>query len=269
MKQIKDHCERKDAKNLMVVSGEPGMGKSSLMAYAAHEFIKKRHKEKTFVFVHSVDTCPESNRLDKMLLRLHENICEFLNIENSLTSDEDLKSGHVSQMENLARSHPHVMFQIFVDAVNQLHEGMQAWSMWWLPSDKCPRNIRFVISTLLKENNTYANTIYRIPDAVIVQVETMTEEECVELVSGTLKKYNKKLTVDESNSFLGNQMSLLTGKNRTPLYLHAACEAIRTEGIYEEMTPFIRKLPPTVSGLFKFLLEKWSEDYGEDIWSVS
>ena len=104
--QIKEHCESKDNNTVMVVSGEPGIGKTSIIliedfpmpgstdTYAAHECIRKRDSENTFVFVHGVDTCPESNRLDKMLLRVHVNLCEFLNVENRLTSDEDLKMKH-------------------------------------------------------------------------------------------------------------------------------------------------------------------------------
>ena len=170
----------------------------------------------------------------------------------------------MAQLEEIATNHPEQLFVVFVDAVNQFHDEMQAWKMWWLPSAHAPNNLRFIISTLTKEHGTYDNARKQCPHAEIVDVEDMTIDEGEQMVSSYLARFNKKLTTNNDDTFLENQMSLLLSKNTSPLYLSAACETLRTQGVYEEMTPFIRKLPPTIPELFRFLLTKWSADYGED-----
>ena len=52
------------------------------------------------------------------------------------------------------------------------------------------------------------------------------------------------------------------------LYLSAACEALRTEGVYEKMTPYIVQLPGEIQDLFDFLLESWSKTYGKEFISL-
>lgn len=52
----------------------------------------------------------------------------------------------------------------------------------------------------------------------------MAGDERVELVVESLAKYHKKLTMDDSDSFLGNQMQLLMTKERAAL----AAPTIRT-----------------------------------------
>ena len=58
-------------------------------------------------------------------------------------------------------------------------------------------------------------------------------------------------------------MEKLLSKSQSPLYLIAACEAMRKFGIFEEVTKYIDSLPNTITELFDFLLDEWSEDYGK------
>ena len=50
--------------------------------------------------------------------------------------------------------------------------------------------------------------------------------------------------------------------SQTPLYLIAACEALRKYGIFELVTQYLKDLPNTVESLFSFLLRDWSEEHG-------
>ena len=261
--KISSHCTNTQLNNnVMVVKGLPGCGKSSLMAKVAATLVNDQRNGDNMVFVHAVGSCPQSNDLEEMLIRLHSNIDFFVkNDEDKAISASDLRGKHVDRMIETAKEHPNKMFIIVVDAVNQFHETMQAWKMWWVPGD-APNNLRIVISTLPDENNTFDNAVKRCPAAEVVEVGAMTDEEGRQMVSAILARFNKSLCTDKTDR-LGDQMSLLLEKNLSPLYLSAATNVLRTEGVYEKMTEFIKYLPSTVQELFRFLLNSWSKDYGE------
>ena len=65
------HCSTIKSPHSLILHGEPGCGKSGLLAKVAvlvMEDVKKAHH---FLFIHAVDTCPGSNILEgKMKGRL-------------------------------------------------------------------------------------------------------------------------------------------------------------------------------------------------------
>ena len=278
-----DHCKLMVEPNLMVVVGEPGCGKSALVSYVAERCMSNLRQDKNnFLFVHGVDTCPQSNDLENMLMRLHKNMCEYAGDENMIKTTNDLRERHITQLEAIASNNPSKSFVVIVDAVNQLYADMNAWSMWWVPTETSPKNLRILISTLPDENNTYKNIRMSRPAEQIheVKVDVLNKEEAMEMVTKILAKYNKKLTTDDADGFLGNQMELLLEKSTSPLYLAAACEALRTQGVYEHMTKYIRSLPNNIQGgylddgytnyvgLFEFLMNGWEESYGRELISL-
>ena len=58
-------------------------------------------------------------------------------------------------------------------------------------------------------------------------------------------------------------MEKILSKSQSPLYLIAACEALRKFGIFEKVTQYIESLPNTITELFNFLLDEWSLNYGK------
>ena len=109
-----------------------------------------------------------------------------------------------------------VVFRLFifiVDAVNQLYEDLQAWTMWWLPSRDSPPNLRFLISTLNEENGTFENSKLVSPEAAKVEVGPMSNEDLSEMIASVLMVFNKRLTSTD-DPILGNQMKILLSKNK-------------------------------------------------------
>jgi hypothetical protein len=52
----------------------------------------------------------------------------------------------------------------------------------------------------------------------------------------------------------------------SPLYLIAASERLRTFGIFEEMTPYIKNvLPGTIPDLFRHILTETEKIHGEEL----
>merc|ERR1712173_321951 len=61
--------------NVLIVHGEPGRGKSALMAKVSATCLDSLRKERNdFVFVHAADACPGSNDLEAMLRRMQSNV---------------------------------------------------------------------------------------------------------------------------------------------------------------------------------------------------
>ena len=259
------------SQNTLILHGEPGCGKSGLLAAVAVQAMKMQD-DGNFVYVHAVDSCPGSSILEKFLRRLHVNLRAFRRKkgENNVhpippEAVAELKKHHHSFLVETAQKYPQCQIIIIVDAVNQFHDSMRAWDMWWLMQKyhECPKNVRFVLSTLNKENETFQNAKDSCGGtAKTLEVTHMCREDLVEMVEQTLKRYNKKLTTYD-DGLLGNQMDLLLSKSSSPLFLIAAAEALRKFGIFEQVSEYIRSLPTSITELFSFLIDGWVEEYGK------
>ena len=264
-----DHINATDNKCTLILHGEPGCGKSGLLAAVAQSAAEKREKDSNFVFIHAVDSCPGSNLLEKFLRRLHVNLRAFRRSKGEIKvgssppeSLTDLKQEHHSFIEETGAMYPKCQFIFIVDAVNQFNESNRAWDMWWLMRTNCPNNVRFMISTLNEENNTFESAKISCPLAKTLEVTRMSKEDLVEMVSSNLERYNKKLTTYE-DKLLGNQMDIILSKSSSPLFLIAASEALRKFGIFEKVSEYIKSLPNTITELFSFLIDEWTVEYGK------
>uniref|UniRef100_A0A7M5XDG4 Uncharacterized protein n=1 Tax=Clytia hemisphaerica TaxID=252671 RepID=A0A7M5XDG4_9CNID len=265
------HCSTKcgNNANTMILHGEPGCGKSGLLAKVAVLCSKEFQENNNFLFIHAVDTCPGSNVLEGMMRRLQINLRKYrrdmgeTKLSKEFTGNaSELKQQHHEFLIESANQYPKKLFVIIIDAVNQFHSGLGAWDMWWLPPKAAPKNLKFMISTLNQENGTFQNACNVSPDAQRLPIENMSHADLQEMVRATLERFNKKLT-ENQDPILGNQMEKLLSKSQSPLYLIAACEALRKFGIFEKVTQYIESLPNTITDLFSFLLDEWSNDYGK------
>ena len=264
-----EHTRSIEGEHTLILHGEPGCGKSGLLAAVAQRTIDCKGKD-DFVLVHAVDSCPGSNLLEKFLRRLHVNLRTFRRDRGEINiscdppeSITDLRQEHQSFIIDTAQRYPESRFVIIVDAVNQFHNSLGAWEMWWLVRDEGAPNLRFIISTLTEENNTYKNAMISCKHSRSLEVSQMSKEDLIDMVNRTLERYNKKLT-NYDDRLLGNQMEVLLSKSSSPLFLIAACEALRKFGIFEKVSEYISSFPDKITGLFSFLVDEWSGEYGKE-----
>ena len=269
VRETLEHTQSQDAAHTLILHGEPGCGKSGLLAAVAQQVIDQSRTQH-FVFVHAVDSCPGSNLLERFLRRLHVNLRAYRRGrgERDISSQPpdsitDLKQQHHSFIRETGQLYPDSKFVIIVDAVNQFHASLGAWDMWWLLRDEGVGNVRFLISTLTEENNTYQNALISCKHSRSLLVNVMSRDDLVDMVTATLLRYNKKLT-NYDDKLLGNQMQLLLSKSSSPLFLIAACEALRKFGIFERVSEYISSFPDKITDLFSFLIDEWSEEYGKE-----
>lgn len=255
----------------LVVHGKPGCGKSALMAKFCRS-LEDLGGEKAALVTHIVGATSASQSLRGTLSRLCQELQLLAGNKASLPGRTDeLKAFFVKLLKKagaaLAKGRTGRPLVMVLDAVNQLSANDDAHLMGWLPVP-LPPNVRVIVSTLPEENNCLANLRARQPSVQEMEVPLLGDHERVELVELSLARYHKKLTKDDKDSFLGNQMAMLMEKEEagSPLYLIAAVEELRNFAVYEKMSKFLREeLPGTVVTLFNHLLDRLEVDHGREL----
>lgn len=270
LQRMLDYAQGRVAhKGAMVIVGEPGSGKSALMARFCEMYralLQQQGESKTILISHLVGATEDSELVAKLLARICEVIRDKASDEYfpAIPNDFDTlkKETWSNFVENATKAGYRVV--IVLDAVNQLRPLNNAHLMNWLPKE-LPRNCRIVISTLEFENNTYANLKQFQTEITEERVTPLDASDRQALVSALLAKYHKKLTCDNKDTFLGNQMEILLAKEQgtSPLYLVVVCDVLRRFGVYEKLTEYLRSLPGTIPKLFEFVLADLEAQHGQ------
>lgn len=149
-KQLDKHVESTDeAANLpLVVLGEPGVGKSALLANWVLRRKMHMHRD-DFLFQHFVGSSRRSHRLADVLGRLETALKEHFHLrEMEVPETEDrLRWGLLRYLEAASKKAlgSQVML-IVIDSINALaSEASSHGSLHWLPTE-LPANVRFILS---------------------------------------------------------------------------------------------------------------------------
>lgn len=289
LQEIHNYTES-DVPSLFAVLGEPGGGKSSLVAAFAREYIRKSKEQGNVVIPHFVGAAPGSTNCRHTLERLTSELKlvitthapqaaanetavddakeggekeddEAVEKEEGVAEDYTaLKQGFLKLLEKaaaaVAGSHKTAQRRLvlIIDALNQLDESYNAHSLDWLPRE-LPKGLRVVVSTL---RGSCLDSINRRPN-VQITVGPLDLDERKEIVRKTLWEYRKKLD--------DRQMKRLLSKKDAykPLYLIVACEELRVFGVYELVSERIDSMADTVPALFEEVLMRLEKDHGWDL----
>lgn len=267
LQKMLDYCQgRVSHHGAMVIVGDPGSGKSALMARFCEMYKALLGPDtKTILISHLVGASEDSESVDKLLCRICEIIGAVVSLREIPEDYESLKKETWEVFVKRAISKGYRVV-IVLDAVNQLRPLHNAHSMSWLPA-QLPDECKIVISTLEFENNTYANLKNLHLTITEERVTALDSTDRQALVSGLLAKYHKKLTCDFKDTFLGNQMEILLAKEQgtSPLYLVVVCDVLRRFGVYEKLTEYLKSLPGTIPLLFEFVLADLEFQHGKEL----
>eukprot|EP01105_Mastigella_eilhardi_P008303 TRINITY_DN2021_c4_g2_i1.p1 TRINITY_DN2021_c4_g2~~TRINITY_DN2021_c4_g2_i1.p1 ORF type:complete len:1404 (-),score=366.79 TRINITY_DN2021_c4_g2_i1:51-4172(-) len=242
----------------MVVVGEPGGGKTSLMAAFAREMMRSQSDGNVFVLPHFIGGTAGSTDLRKTLERLDTELAQVLGHKEEIPEDfNELKELFGTLLGTKAKEHFGTIV-VILDALNQLDQSFNSHSLDWLPT-AFPSNVRVVVSTL---KGKCLDVLRRRTIEELV-VGPLTKEEQKEIVRKTLWEYRKKLDERGEN----DQMGLLISKQDAckPLYLIVACEELRVFGVFEELTNKIRAMANSIPALFQDVLARLEQDHGHDL----
>ena len=227
--------------NIFVLSGEPGSGKSSLLAKLTRDLFSLYPS--CFILSHFVGASSGSTDLRRTLRRLCHELARAAGSTESLPLDIKDLIIHFQKLLTETASKQRVI--LVFDALNQFDSTDGAHYLHWLPRE-LPPSLRIVASTL---EHSVLHVMERRGDSVrIVKVDPFTKEDALAIIQGYLQRYAKRFSQAQLDSLLAKSGS------RLPLYVLTALEELRTLGTYEEITTRIRDLPGESLSLFGWIL---------------
>lgn len=267
----------------LVVVGEPGTGKSSIIAAFAHEYARDHPRD--FVLVHVVGASPSSSDVYEMLLRLCRELGAYYHIPvlrearnrgrlgaDSSHNDDDWANGRGVDYQTLQEEWQRVLevagrlaldersrVVLVVEAANQLHPFHGALSMEWFPQT-LPEGVRAVVS-VTPDSQSFGSLASRSPTPHILDVPELTMSERRAIVVQHLATYRKRVTEQQLEAILSKTDS------HKPLYLLTCCEELRLQAQYGEtgagVDDKIAELPGEVPALLDFVLARVERDLGQ------
>ena len=244
--EIKEILEAIKNNDKVLIYGESGVGKSSIIA----RVIDKLEKEKKIVYRFSGATQTSSNLINMLNSILEELGIEVEKKENktdNLNQQKDLKTELLKIGEKLNQINKEVI--IIIDAIDQLKSANYD-ELEWLPNNK---NIKIVISVLkdknYKEDSLYFKKLNQMINSVIEIKRIKNKKELLQ-----------KLLETENRTLQENQFEYVLNKKDSdkPLYLTIAKEELKFWRSYDELadnseeeTKTKRYLSPTQKEIIK------------------
>lgn len=219
LNKIQNYINNDDNKPL-VICGESGIGKSSIMAQAIENATNPPNKKIIYRFVGAT---PNSTTTKELLTSILEELNitvenkQANEIENQFLTDIDkeensfVKFSHqvYNEIQNLEDD-----IVIFIDAVDQLLNDDQ---FLWLPNN-LPLNIKIVISALKDQNYTKdSKYFYTLEDKISSYIEIESFNKPIELLESLLSQQNRTLQEEQKEYFLEQYSQV-----NTPLYVYMA-----------------------------------------------
>ncbi|XP_078522135.1 telomerase protein component 1-like isoform X1 [Lissotriton helveticus] len=227
-----------------MITAQPGMGKSALMAMCITEALKLPNVS---VFFHFVGCSPSSVEL----INLAQRLCCHLILDKQAREDvlEKLKEAASKELlrEILREQLKDVLSRstfpvIFIDAINQLSMPSDATEVldWLSEEDFLPPTCRSIVST----------TDLTVVSPFIQRLEPLSAESAQNLATTYLARFNKRLSPDQL------QLLMLKSSSQNPLWLTLACEELRVFGVFERVTQLIEGFPDGLQGMLSNIVNR-------------
>lgn len=248
-KRLRQHAKSDTGNGYFCIVGEPGSGKSALLARFFRNY-SKTHGDQ-LVIPHFVGASTGSTDVRRALRRLCHELITVTHITAEIPDDpEKLRTAFVAILKQ-ASAHKRVV--ILLDGLNQFDLTPHFAGLSWLP-EELPSNARIFLSTLpgalVKE---ICRRRFR-PN--FVQLKPLSENDGRAIITQFLHRYRKRIEPGQRTALLDKTES------RKPLYLLAALEELRTLGAPEEINRHIREIPDDAQGLFTWILARLENDDG-------
>jgi len=247
LKAISNYVIKNSSNKPLAIVGEPGSGKSALMAKAFSNC--NTEDDSTLIIPHFVGCSPSSVDVYRTLSRFCALIVRKFNIE--------LEEGIPDEYNKLMECFKSIVQQIpekgkliiFIDALNQLSSSHKSHSLNWLP-ENLSENVKIIVSALPGEVLASIET-KKLPQEKVGALNNKNREE---IIRGRLKPYRKALTKEQMAVILKKKES---GK---PLYLTIVAEELRLYGEYERVNQKIAGFSETIEGLFDQIFKRLEDD---------
>ena len=248
-------------KSLVLLEGKPGSGKSAFVAALAQQFSSQAHS-----FTHFLGAAPSSTNIASILTRLCHELKRRFSLDRDVPEDyPELVKCWDQFLRDCSAAVGESMLVVFIDGLDLLESAHNARAMDWLPQ-QIPPGVTVVVSAV-ERGEISLNLKKRDPAPLSLTVGRMNEWDKADMVREKLARHCKSL--DESP--FNNQLKILLSKKdaANPLFLHLACEELRVFGVFEEVSSFLKSLPPTLPLLLQEVLARIEGELGDELVSVA
>ncbi len=217
LQEIQNYISNENDKPL-IICGQSGIGKSSIIAKAIEETSIQTSKKIVYRFIGAT---PNSTNTRDLLTSILEELNILLESENSNNKGLIEENEFVNISDKVYDEINNIKddIVIFIDAVDQLINDDQ---FLWLPN-KLPSNIKIVISSLkdrdYKEDSKY---FYTLEDKISSFIEIEPFNKPVELLELLLSQQNRTLQLSQKEYFIEQYNQV-----KTPLYVYMAANQMQ------------------------------------------
>lgn len=230
----------------LIITGESGSGKSSLVSYWAHDY-KKRHPD-AFIVSHFVGAGSSGSGHVSIIQRVMEEIKDRYTLDDTLPTTQDAIEGEFQNW--LAKIQQEQMI-ILVDGLDRLPD--QSRHLRWLPNHFPPN-----VSAFFSVDKSQTLGVLQEKGFATLEVLLLDESERDSLIVEYLGQYRKALSYEQRLTLIQEP------KTANPLFLRTILEELRIFGSFEELSDRISHYisSDNTSDLFQRVLERMEHDYG-------
>ncbi|XP_028988903.1 telomerase protein component 1 [Betta splendens] len=254
-----DMVEQAQSKGgVVVVEGGPGEGKTVFMAALADALrtgVKSKTKLVCDVIAYSTAASQSARSVENLLRCLIQWLRKMKDSETEPLphSYKDLLSEFHSTLRDVKKTRPLVLL---VDGVDLVQDGRRQVSSEWIP-EQLPQGVCLVLS--IQTKSALLQSLAKRKSSVLFTLGQLAVTDRKEIVQKGLDTFGKKL----SDSAFNNQLQTLVMKSGavSPLYLHLACEDLRSFASFDRLKESLQDLPQSVRELVKHSLDRLCLEY--------
>ncbi|KAH3744867.1 tetratricopeptide repeat protein [Pelomyxa schiedti] len=245
----------------LVITGDSGSGKSSMLASWIHQYLEEQHQLSTpsedFLFFHFIELSdPE---VHKVVYRLEESLKTYFSLEKDLSTQQDLILFELPQWIKLSASAAtkrHCKIVCILDGLDHLES--KAHNLLWLPVE-FPQIFRVIVSARMG-TTPYSNLVSRKYPQLCT--EPLSDVERRKLIHEYLGLYSKRLGEQEIFQLLQCRLT------SSPIFLRTILEQVRVHGSFSDLSKTIAGYveSSSVPELFVKVLTQWQHDYNTPLW---
>lgn len=247
--KMNDWLNSKDGVGPLVLLGESGAGKSSLVAEWGYS-LKENNKD-FHVIMHFIGATGQSSSLLHMIQRIVTEFKMLFHLQNDI--DENYDNIDEILQSLLLRIPENQQLILILDAINQLDNLNNEINLNWLP-EILPNNVKILITS----TKGVVEPLIKKKGYEIVEVTQLVKEEIIEVIRNYFQFYGKKLPD-------GLDIKISEHSNSTnPLFLKTLLEELRIYGSYSTLGKTLEDYleSKSIDDLYDKILGRFEIDYG-------
>lgn len=242
--------------HMVMVVGEPGSGKSALLAKIVERLLHSGRQETEALVLPWFVGASERSAVPRHILN---HWCKVLSSEFGIDVEIPPDVPELREAFRYCLKEADRPVVIILDGIDQLRSDDIAGNIQWLPKD-LPANVCILTSLAVDpgpvdSSAAVASAVLeamrrRVVPPIEVLIPRLSEDEQTEILRSYLRQYNKHL--------LPAQLQTLISKteSHSPLYLQAAAEELRIVSRHEDVGRVVEDLPQTTTDIFAYILQR-------------